>query len=143
MSLTDNLIKERQATHGNVQDNADRLFWLNKLIFVGEYDVIADLSIRMLNLKLARFISSGYKVKDSIDDALGYLKLGGDIKPTPIAIRLPFDFYIMTLGMSQEDQTPIVSHTRELIEALYNHDLDEVKDKLEFIQANAEELNLI
>ena len=143
MSLTDRLIEQRQSTHGNVQDNADRLYWLNRLISVNAEDVIADLSLRMLNLKLARFISSGYKVKDSIDDALGYLKLGEDIKPNPRVVRLPLEFYIMSLGMSREDPTPIISHTRELIEAIYNHDLDAVKDKLEFIQANAEEFNLV
>ena len=143
MSLTDELIEQRQSTHGNVQDNADRLFWLNRLISVNAEDVIADLSLRMLNLKIARFISSGFKVKDSIDDALGYLKLGEDIRPNPRVVRLPLEFYIMSLGMSREDQTPIISQTRELIEAIYNHDLDAVKDKLEFIQANAEEFNLV
>ena len=143
MNLTDNLIEERQATHGNIQDNADRLFWLNKLIFVSECDVIADLSLRMLNLKLARFISSGFKVKDSIDDALGYLQVGGDIEPLPRVVRFTLPFTLMSLGMSQEDSTPIIVQTRAIIEALYNHDLDAVKDKLEFIQANAEEFNLV
>ena len=144
MNLTDNLIKERQSTHGNIQDNADRLFWLNKLIFVSECDVIADLSLRMLNLKLARFISSGFKVKDSIDDALGYLKVGGDIKPLQRVVRFTLPFTLMSLGISQEeDATPIIIETRRIIKAIYDHDLVAVKERLEYIQANAEEFNLI
>ena len=143
MSLTDKLIEQRQSTHGNVEDNANRLFWFNRLVSVDAEDAIADLSLRMLNLKLARFLSSDCSVKDSIDDALGYLQLGGDITPNQRVVRLPVEFYFKKLGVPEDSEVPIVVEMRRIVRALYNHDLDAVKVKLEFIQANAEAFNLV
>ena len=142
MSLTDKLIEQRQSTHGNVEDNAFRLFWLNRLVAVDENDAVGDLSIRMLNLKLARFLSSGCTVKDSIDDALGYLQLGGDIKLKPRVVRLPVEFYFEKLGVSDESFEPMVVECRRIIRALHNHDLVEVKTLLTYIQARAEKFKL-
>ena len=143
MSLTDRLIEERESTHGSAKDNADRLFWLNRLISVNAEDAIADLSLRMLNLKLARFLSSDCTVKDSIDDALGYLQLGGDITPNQRVVRLPVEFYFQKLGIPEDSEVPIVVECRRIVRALYAHDLKEVKRLLTDIQANAEEFNLI
>ena len=143
MSLTDELIKERQSTHGNVQENADRLFWLNRLVSVDAEDSIADLSLRMLNLKLARFLSSDCKVKDSIDDALGYLQLGGDITPNQRVVRLPVEFYFKKLGVPEDSEVPIVVEVRRIVRALYAHDLAEVKVLLTYIQARADKFNLV
>ena len=143
MSLTDNLIKERQSTHGNVQDNADRLFWLNRLVYVNADDAVADLSLRMLNLKLARFLSSDCKVKDSIDDALGYLQLGGKIDLFPRVVRLPVEFYFKKLGIPEDSEVPIVVEVRRIVRALYAHDLEEVKVILTYLQDNYVQFNLV
>ena len=143
MSVTDKLIEQRQSTHGNIQANASRLYWLNRLVYVNEREVIADLSLRMLNLKLARFLSSGYKVKDSIDDALGYLQLGGDIKLSKRVVRLPVEFYFKKLGIPEESDVPIVVLIRRVVRALYAHDLPEVKRLLTYIQSRADKFNLI
>ena len=143
MSLTDKLIEQRQATHGNVEDNAFRLFWLNRLVSVDEMDAVADLSIRMLNLKLARFLSSDCTVKDSIDDALGYLQLGGDIKLEPRTVRLPVEFYFEKIGISDESFEPMVVECRRIVRALHAHDLKEVKRLLTYIQARADKFNLV
>ena len=143
MSLTDRLIEERESTHGSARDNAFRLFWLNRLVSVDEEDAIADMSIRMLNLKLARFISSDCSVKDSIDDALGYLQLGGDIKLEQRTVRLPVAFYFEKIGIPEDSEVPIVVEVRRIIRALYAHDLAEVKVLLTYIQARADKFKLV
>ena len=143
MSVTNKLIEEREATHGNVQDNAKRLASLNSIICVDKCDVVGDLSLRMLNLKLARFISSGYKVKDSIDDALGYLQLGGKIKPAQRVVRLPLRYYLAELGVPQSSDDPIVNEVINIVDALFNHDLKKVKKTLQLIQKQADEFNLV
>ena len=137
MNKTDQLIAERQSTHGNIQSNANLLYILNSITKYDDSQVIQDTCMRMVNLKIARFISSGFKVKDSIDDALGYLKLGGDLSLNTVPELSVFK-YLEMMGL-YANPNPI----NGVIVELYLRNFKAAEKALTKIQGQADELGLV
>lgn len=78
--MIEDILKERQKTHGEFKDNA--LISQNLKMFFRKcegwdcMDNVQREALDMIALKLSRILSGNYKVEDHWDDIAGYAKLG-------------------------------------------------------------------
>ena len=71
--------KDRDATHGNMEDNFDSIAELWQIYFNNEWDFTStDVAVMMTLLKIAR-LKSNKSNPDNWVDACGYMACGGEL----------------------------------------------------------------
>jgi len=81
-----NLLNEREKTHGNYRDVASLSQAIKDVLKSGKnWDRLTDTqkeSLEMISSKLARLLSGDKDFRDHWDDIIGYAQLGGQNSPT-------------------------------------------------------------
>ena len=71
--------KDRDATHGDMEDNFETIATLWEIYFNGEWDFTStDVAVMMALLKIAR-LKSNKSNPDNWVDACGYMACGGEL----------------------------------------------------------------
>lgn len=77
----DNLLLERQVTHGKFSRNAEIAYMLKQTVtqYSDELDITQLEALYQICNKMARILNGGEKHKDSWMDIAGYAKLGENV----------------------------------------------------------------